>query len=80
MALNDGYTYDSSSFATESQGRPDVAAFMRTAVGNVPGNIAVAVCGGAPVERVVKRTVAAFRRERAAEGTDIMLHVERSDI
>lgn len=74
MPLNDEYD---SSFIAESQGRPDVAAFMRSAVGNVPGNIAVAVCGGAAVERIVKGTVAAFRR---AEGMDAMLYVERSDI
>lgn len=71
-----------SSLIMETKGRPDVVTFMRTAVANVPGNIAVTVCGGRPVEQAVKMTVASLRRERASEGlgSEVMLHVERSDI
>lgn len=67
----------------ESQGRPDVASFIRSAVRDVPGSTAVAVCGGRAIERVVQTTVASLRGERTAEGmgvNEIFLHVERSDI
>lgn len=66
-----------------SEGRPEIATFMRTAVGGVPGSVAVAVCGGEAIERVVKNSVAALRVERRRDGmgaSDIYLHVERSDI
>ncbi|CAM1502463.1 Fc.00g044470.m01.CDS01 [Cosmosporella sp. VM-42] len=81
LALNDGYDYDAS-FMTESVGRPDVAAFTRNAVGNVPGNVAVAICGGRTIERVVEMTVASLRRDRVSEGLsaqDLALHLERSE-
>ncbi|PNP82065.1 hypothetical protein FNYG_04626 [Fusarium nygamai] len=65
-----------------TEGRPEIATFIRTAVGNVPGNVAVAVCGGDAIEKVVKTGVALIRRERSRDGGvgDIYLHVERSDI
>ncbi|KAK7424555.1 ferric-chelate reductase Frp1 [Neonectria magnoliae] len=81
LGLDDGYAYDASSI-TETEGRPDVAAFLRTAVGNVPGHVAVAVCGGSPVEKTVQRTVASLRSERVdgLGAYGIFLHIERSDI
>ncbi|KAF5252282.1 hypothetical protein FOXYS1_14674 [Fusarium oxysporum] len=66
-----------------TDGRPEIATFIRTAVGSVPGNVAVAVCGGDAIEKVVKTSVASMRRERSRDGAgvgDIYLHVERSDI
>ncbi|EWG38599.1 hypothetical protein FVEG_01784 [Fusarium verticillioides 7600] len=65
-----------------TEGRPEIATFIRTAVGNVPGNVAVAVCGGDAIEKVVKTSVAMMKRERSRDGGvgDIYLHVERSDI
>ncbi|KAF7550530.1 hypothetical protein G7046_g7983 [Stylonectria norvegica] len=82
LALGDGYTHNNS-FVTESTGRPDIAAYMRNAIGSMPGNICVAVCGGKTIERVVQTTVASLRRERVKEGLgghDIRVHVERSVI
>ncbi|KAF7552769.1 hypothetical protein G7Z17_g4090 [Cylindrodendrum hubeiense] len=81
LGLEDGYAYDASSI-TETEGRPDIAAFLRTAIGNVSGNVAVAVCGGSPIERSVQIAVATVRRDRV-EGLGahgIFLHVERSDM
>lgn len=66
-----------------TEGRPEIATFMRMAVGSVPGNVAVAVCGGEAIEKVVKTSVASIRAERNRDGmgtSDIYLHVERSDI
>jgi NAD(P)H-flavin reductase len=65
-----------------TEGRPEIATFMRMAVGSVPGNVAVAVCGGEAIEKVVKMSAAAIRAERSRDGTgsDVYLHVERSDI
>ncbi|KAH7265466.1 uncharacterized protein BKA55DRAFT_502098 [Fusarium redolens] len=66
-----------------TEGRPEIATFIRTAVGSVPGNVAVAVCGGDAIEKVVKTSVASIRRERSKDGAgvgDIYLHIERSDI
>ncbi|KAF5611214.1 ferric-chelate reductase [Fusarium subglutinans] len=66
-----------------TEGRPEIATFIRTAVGSVPGNVAVAVCGGDAIEKVVKTSVASMERERSRNGVgvgDIYLHVERSDI
>ncbi|KAM6534669.1 ferric-chelate reductase Frp1 [Fusarium falciforme] len=82
LGFDGGYAYDSSSIE-HSEGRPDIATFIRTAVGNVPGNVAVAVCGGDAIEKVTQRTVASLRAERSSDGLgthDIFLHVERSDI
>ncbi|KAF4984043.1 hypothetical protein FDECE_17172 [Fusarium decemcellulare] len=82
LGLDDGYAYDASSIE-HSQGRPEIATFIRTAVGSVPGNVAVAVCGGTAIENVVKTTVASLRTERSSDGLsahEIFLHVERSDI
>ncbi|KAI1069187.1 hypothetical protein LB507_008725 [Fusarium sp. FIESC RH6] len=59
-----------------SEGRPEIATFLKTAVGGVPGSVGVAVCGGEVIERVVKMSVAGLRRD----GGDVYLHVERSDI
>ncbi|KAJ4010044.1 ferric-chelate reductase Frp1 [Fusarium irregulare] len=59
-----------------SEGRPEIATFLKTAVGGVPGSVGVAVCGGEAIERVVKMSVAGLRRD----GGDVYLHVERSDI
>ncbi|KAF4451448.1 hypothetical protein F53441_5540 [Fusarium austroafricanum] len=66
-----------------TEGRPEIATFIRTAVGSVPGNVAVAVCGGDAIEKVVKTSVASLRAERITDGvvgSEIYLHVERSDI
>ncbi|KAF4958486.1 hypothetical protein FGADI_2410 [Fusarium gaditjirri] len=66
-----------------TEGRPEIATFIRTAIGSVPGDAAVAVCGGDAIEKVVKTSVASMRRERSKDGAgvgDIYLHVERSDI
>jgi hypothetical protein len=65
-----------------TEGRPEIASFMKMAVGSVPGNVAVAVCGGEAIEKVVKLSAAAIRAERNRDGTgsDVYLHVERSDI
>ncbi|KIL92154.1 hypothetical protein FAVG1_04561 [Fusarium avenaceum] len=66
-----------------TEGRPEIATFMRMAVGSVPGNVAVAVCGGEAIEKVVQTSVASIRAERNRDGmgmSDIYLHVERSDI
>ncbi|KAM0271247.1 hypothetical protein ACHAPA_002853 [Fusarium lateritium] len=65
-----------------TEGRPEIATFMRMAVGSVPGNVAVAVCGGEAIEKVVKMSVASIRAERNRDGTgsDVYLHVERADI
>jgi NAD(P)H-flavin reductase len=65
-----------------TEGRPEIASFMRMAVGSIPGNVAVAVCGGEAIEKVVKMSAAAIRAERNRDGTgsDVYLHVERSDI
>ncbi|SPJ85090.1 related to ferric-chelate reductase [Fusarium torulosum] len=65
-----------------TEGRPEIASFMRMAVGSVPGNVAVAVCGGEAIEKVVKMSAAAIRVERNRDGTgsDVYLHVERSDV
>lgn len=66
-----------------TEGRPEIATFIRTAVGSVPGNVAVAVCGGDAIEKVVKTSIALMKRERRKDGAgvgDIYLHVERSDI
>jgi hypothetical protein len=60
----------------QSEGRPEIATFLRSAVGGVPGSVGVAVCGGEAIERVVKMSVAGLRRD----GGDVYLHVERSDI
>ncbi|KAF4979122.1 hypothetical protein FZEAL_4612 [Fusarium zealandicum] len=82
LGLDHGYGY-ASSFIEQSEGRPEIATFIRTAVGGVPGNVAVAVCGGSAIEKVVKTTVASLRAERSSEGlgtNDIFLHIERSDI
>ncbi|KPM37926.1 hypothetical protein AK830_g8639 [Neonectria ditissima] len=81
LGLDDGYTYDATSI-TETEGRPDIAAFLRIAVGNAPGNIAVAVCGGSPMEKIVQRSVASILSERVdgLGAHDIFLHVERSDV
>ncbi|KAH7157375.1 hypothetical protein B0J13DRAFT_541628 [Dactylonectria estremocensis] len=77
LGLEDGYAYDASSI-TETEGRPDIATFLRMAVGNVPGNVAVAVCGGSPIERAVQMAVASCRRDQVEQ--DIFLHVERADM
>jgi hypothetical protein len=66
-----------------TEGRPEIATFMRMAVGSVPGNVVVAVCGGEAIEKVVKTSVASIRAERNRDGmgmSDVYLHVERSDI
>ncbi|KAM0233569.1 hypothetical protein ACHAP5_010367 [Fusarium lateritium] len=65
-----------------TEGRPEIATFMRMAVGSVPGNVAVAVCGGEAIEKVVKMSVASIRAERNRDGTgsDVYLHVERADV
>jgi NAD(P)H-flavin reductase len=63
-----------------TEGRPEIATFIRTAVGSVPGSVAVAVCGGEAIERVVKMSVAALRRGDVMGAGDVYLHVERSDI
>ncbi|UZP37102.1 hypothetical protein NXS19_004918 [Fusarium pseudograminearum] len=63
-----------------TDGRPEIATFVRTAVGDVPGNVAVAVCGGEAIERVVKISVASLRRRNGLGAGDVYLHVERSDI
>ncbi|KAM0351859.1 hypothetical protein ACHAPU_002372 [Fusarium lateritium] len=66
-----------------TEGRPEIATFIRMAVGDVPGSVAVAVCGGEAIEKVVKTSVACMRAELNKDGTgmsDIYLHVERSDI
>lgn len=66
-----------------TEGRPEIATFVRMAVGSVPGNVAVAVCGGQAIEKVVQTSVASIRAERNRDGmgtSDIHLHVERSDI
>ncbi|KAH6957133.1 hypothetical protein DER45DRAFT_304791 [Fusarium avenaceum] len=66
-----------------TEGRPEIATFMRMAVGSVPGNVAVAVCGGEAIEKVVQTSVASIRAEWNRDGmgmSDIYLHVERSDI
>ncbi|CAJ0547625.1 Ff.00g043790.m01.CDS01 [Fusarium sp. VM40] len=66
-----------------TEGRPEIAKFMRMAVGSIPGNVAVAVCGGETIEKVVKTSVASIRTERNRDGmgtSDIYLHVERSDM
>ncbi|KAM0471088.1 hypothetical protein ACHAP7_009205 [Fusarium lateritium] len=65
-----------------TEGRPEIATFMRMAVGSVPGNVAVSVCGGEAIEKVVKMSVASIRAERNRDGTgsDVYLHVERADI
>lgn len=66
-----------------TEGRPEIATFMRMAVGSIPGNVAVAVCGGEAIEKVVQTSVASIRVERNRDGmemSDIYLHVERSDI
>ncbi|KAF4338643.1 ferric-chelate reductase [Fusarium beomiforme] len=66
-----------------TEGRPEIATFIRSAVGSVPGNLAVAVCGGDAIEKVVKTSVASIRAERSRDGAgvgDIYLHLERSDI
>ncbi|RGP63866.1 hypothetical protein FLONG3_9760 [Fusarium longipes] len=62
-----------------SEGRPEIATFVRTAAGDVPGSVAVAVCGGEAIEKVVKMSVAALRVDAVGAG-DMYLHVERSDI
>ncbi|KAK6710074.1 hypothetical protein SNK05_004549 [Fusarium graminearum] len=63
-----------------TDGRPEIATFIRTAVGDVPGNVAVAVCGGEAIERAVKMSVATLRRRNEMDAGDVYLHVERSDI
>ncbi|KAL6409294.1 hypothetical protein AUP68_05666 [Ilyonectria robusta] len=81
LGLDDGYVYDASPI-TETEGRPDIAAFLSTAIGNVPGSVAVAVCGGSPIEKSVQMAVASVRRDRV-EGLgahDVFLHVERADM
>ncbi|KAM0557025.1 hypothetical protein ACHAPJ_005705 [Fusarium lateritium] len=76
LGFDGEYALDASS-VEHTEGRPEIATFMRTAVGSVPGNVAVAVCGGDAIEKVVKTTVASMRTDRSH---DIYLHVERSDI
>ncbi|KAF5022093.1 hypothetical protein F66182_5868 [Fusarium sp. NRRL 66182] len=82
LGFDGGYTYDASS-VEHTEGRPEIATFMRTAVGSVPGHVAVAVCGGDAIEKVVKTSVGSMRAERDSDGLgvhDIYLHIERSDI
>ncbi|KAJ4254482.1 ferric-chelate reductase Frp1 [Fusarium torreyae] len=76
LGFDGEYALDASS-VEHTEGRPEIATFIRTAVGSVPGNVAVAVCGGDAIEKVVKTTVASIRADRSH---DIYLHVERSDI
>ncbi|KAM5346330.1 hypothetical protein ACJ41O_009335 [Fusarium nematophilum] len=81
LGLDDGYAYDTSSIE-QSEGRPDIAAFVQTAAGSAPGSVAVAVCGGRAVEDVVRTSVASLRGGGSGVmgARDIFLHVERSDI
>ncbi|KAM0388138.1 hypothetical protein ACHAQC_009962 [Fusarium culmorum] len=58
-----------------TDGRPEIATFIRTAVGDVPGNVAVAVCGGEAIERAVKMSVALLRRRNAMDAGESELAV-----
>ncbi|KAL6918185.1 hypothetical protein FSST1_009680 [Fusarium sambucinum] len=56
-----------------TEGRPEIATFMRDAVWDAPGSIAVAVCGGEAIERVVKMSVATLKRRGGMNVGDVKL-------
>ncbi|CAF3458739.1 unnamed protein product [Fusarium graminearum] len=61
-----------------TDGRPEIATFIRTAVGDVPGNVAVAVCGGEAIERAVKMSVATLRRRSGMDAGDTVFNLVKT--
>ncbi|CAF3491413.1 unnamed protein product [Fusarium graminearum] len=61
-----------------TDGRPEIATFIRTAVGDVPGNVAVAVCGGEAIERAVKMSVATLRRRNGMDAGDTVFNLVKT--
>lgn len=76
LGISDDVEYDTT-FIYESAGRPDVTTYIKTALGDVPGEVAVAVCAGNAIEQQTQKAVASVRSLQK-EAQRVFLHIERA--